>query len=578
MDDDDIVIIDDIGEILTEDIPPAPFIQQGPHKPKQRLNDSVTLFSGDCLETMRQFADNCMDAVVTDPPYELGFMGKKWDKNGISFQVDLWAEVFRILKPGGHIAVFGGDKTMHRMISAIEDAGFEIRRQLAWVYGQGFPKSRNISSDLKKSLPSHVLCACGLSDQGTTPDSQSDCQGDRDSCGESLHPEIVADPGVAPSLIDVHECTHGDQLVGALVAGQERTRFEHTGPPSNGDCSHLQEPLSEGCRSGGSTPSDTQVSKSHDESTVVRKRASDKSDTLSSGYDLALALSSGHPFLSKCRCGKIKVQEGIGTDLKPALELICLARKPLSEKTVAANVLMWGTGALNIEKCRVEARDGVPKFTHRREDSVNCYGDGKNGSNRTGEIDTTTGRWPTNLIHDGSPEVIEVFPESSTTGKRVDPTKGYNRVGNGIGPANDHNGSEYTDSGSAARFYPTCQFTDEDFETEIPIKQWLLYCAKATKKDRNGSKHPTIKPIKLMQWLCRLITPPGGCLLDPFAGSGTTGTAAVREGFQTILCENDPEYQDDICRRFSEIPIDDGDGFIMVNTDIILDETAGEGS
>ena len=335
MDDDGFVIIDDIGNITQIETVP---LTLPPSQPKQRLHELVTLYSDDCLEVMRQIADNCIDSIITDPPYDLGFMGKDWDKSGIAFQVSLWTEVLRILKPGGHILVMGGTRTYHRMVCAIEDAGFEIRDTLMWLYGQGMPKSHN--------------------------------------------------------------------------------------------------------------------------------------------------------------------------GLKPAHEPICLARKQLSEKTVAENVLVWGTGALNIDGCRVLV------------------------DKATGELDTTQGRWPANVAHDGSDEVVEIFPESRD-GIAVQRNGGGQKIGgNGI-----YGGSKgltrpdqgYGGSGSAARF---------------------LYCAKASKADRAGSKHPTVKPIKLMQWLCRLITPPNGCVLDPFAGSGTTGAAAVNEGFQIILCESDAEYQDDIRRRF----------------------------
>jgi len=306
--------------------------------------EKVSVRLGDCLEVLATLPENSVDSVVTDPPYELGFMGKSWDASGVAFSPDTWRQVMRVLKPGGHMVAFGAPKNYHRLACAIEDAGFEIRDSLMWVFGTGFPKSMNVSKAIDKSAD------------------------------------------------------------------------------------------------------------------------------------------------------EAKQWAGWGTALKPAYEPIVLARKPLSEKTVAANVLRWGTGAVNVDACRIAAPDGVPKFNHRGEPSQNCYGDGRNGSNRTGEIDASTGRWPANLCHDGSEEVLELFPKD------------------------------------AGRFF---------------------YSAKANKSDRAGSKHPTVKPVALMQWLVRMVTPPGGTVLDPFAGSGTTGQAAINESFPAILIEREQEYHDDIIRRLT---------------------------
>jgi site-specific DNA-methyltransferase (adenine-specific) len=267
--------------------------------------------------------DCSVDAIVTDPPYGLSFMGKKWDYDVPS--VDVWAECLRALKPGGHLLAFAGTRTQHRMAVRIEDAGFEIRDMIAWVYGSGFPKSLNLKDEW----------------------------------------------------------------------------------------------------------------------------------------------------------------QGWGTALKPALEPITVARKPLVG-TVAENVLQHGTGAINVDGGRVEG-----------------------------------GRWPANFIHDGSEEVVGLFPQSNggafpkksniPTGKHYD--GGWGAVDN----------KERTEmgSGSAARFF---------------------YCAKASKADRGENHHPTVKPTDLMRYLCRLVTPPNGIVLDPYNGSGSTGCAAVLEGFQYIGIEREAEY------------------------------------
>ena len=379
------------------------------------------LMQGDCLEVLKKLPDNSIDAVVTDPPYELGFMGKGWDATGIANNPALWSEVLRVLKPGGHCVAFGGDRTYHRMACAIEDAGFEVRRMIGWVYGQGFPKSMNVSKAIDKAAGARGNSGSGFNAAG---------EGGRSNGGDNLrsdHPEYVKPQGITDAA---------------------------------------------------------------------------------------------------------RQWEGWGTDVKPALEPICLARKPLSEKTVAANVLRWGTGAINVDGCRVEGGER-PHIERRNDKSLDgdVYGSGINGSRNLGTF--SRGRWPANLAHDGSQEVLDLFPETKSgnllTHHKLAESANVSMSGKNYArsPSHDMGGDE----GSAARFF---------------------YCAKASKADRAGSKHPTVKPIKLMQWLCRLITPPGGVVLDPFAGSGTTGAAAILEGFSPILIEREAEYIADIRLRLQK--------------------------
>lgn len=263
--------------------------------------------------------------------------------------------------------------------------------------------------------------------------------------------------------------------------------------------------------------------------------------------------------------------QGWGTALKPAHEPIIVARKPL-EGTVAQNVLKWGTGAINVDGCRVEATDGVPKFTHRSEPAANAYGDGRNGSNRTGTIDTVTGRWPANLVHDGSEEVLRLFPNAGGGfGKR-----GQRTVGEGWatrkGDANSWRGTDetvgYGDTGSAARFFYCAKASKQDrdeglegFELrKVSTMNEYVHPSEGRTADKNGgpkaNHHPTVKPTSLMRWLVRLVTPPGGVVLDPFAGSGSTGKAAMLEGFDFIGMELDPEYLE-IARARIEFAIAD---------------------
>ena len=292
----------------------------------------VELLHGDCLERLKELPDCSVDACVTDPPYGLSFMGKAWDYDVP--QVDVWREVLRVLKPGGHLLAFAGTRTQHRMAVQIEDAGFEIRDMIAWVYATGFPKSRNLDG----------------------------------------------------------------------------------------------------------------------------------------------------------------AWQGWGTALKPALEPITVARRPLMG-TVAANVLEHGTGAINVDGCRVGSEGGCrTQEAYQGGDSLHCYGKGLNDQ-RSPAV-AGLGRWPANLIHDGSDEPCALL-------------------------------------GDAARFF---------------------YCAKASKADRgDGNNHPTVKPTELMRYLCRLVTPPGGVVLDPFMGSGSTGKAAALEGFRFIGIEREAEYLE-IARQRIEVP------------------------
>jgi DNA modification methylase len=420
------------------------------------------LRNGDCVEIMRSLPANSVDSIVTDPPYELGFMGKSWDSTGIAYSVRMWDEALRVLKPGGHLLAFSGSRTYHRMACAIEDAGFEIRDQIMWVYGSGFPKSMDVSKAIDKQ------------------------------------------------------------------AGVEREKVRI-------DASEVRNPKSTG---GG-----------RDGTEGATRPWIEKA--LEIGYH---EKDSDVPTTDKA-----KQWAGWGTALKPAHEPIVMARKPLIG-TVAANVIIHGTGALNIDGSRVGSE--VLPAQSRGFSKIGTFEDAD--GNVTEE---RTGRWPANFIHDGSDEVVELFPNTKgvvrqPTGKTIlNPDMGWNN-----NSMSDITVRGFADSGSAARFF---------------------YCAKASKKDRNaglddfagketGAKgnglartcaicgastlqgcecadrtyvnptranhHPTVKPTDLMRYLVKLVTPPNGTVLDPFTGSGSTGKAAMLEGFNFIGCELDPDY------------------------------------
>jgi DNA modification methylase len=413
------------------------------------LNGKIELHCGDCLAVLPMLAENSVDSCVTDSPYHLtsgnmaldrssfrtdgkgnpnngsptnwtgrktGFMGKSWDGGDIAFRPEVWREVYRVLKPGAHLLAFGGTRTYHRMACAIEDAGFEIRDTIMWVYGSGFPKSHDVS----KSLDG--------------------------------------------------------------VLGKQAKGFKYKGGdlPTNG---------------GSEFRSDHPNYRPYEPATPAARQ-----------------------------------WEGWGTALKPACEPIVLARKPLSERTVAANVLRWGTGAINVDGCRVATEETITATRNYLGGAIEPGGMEKEGERiHTRYEQNSNGRWPANVIHDGSEEVVAGFPESDGQNGVVDgQTSERNIYNNGVGPRPRF--EPRGDSGSAARFF---------------------YTSKADSDDRLGSKHPTVKPLDLMQYLVRLVTPPQGRVLDPFAGTGTTGEAAWREGMRAVLIEREAEYQADIRRRMA---------------------------
>ena len=357
---------------------------------------------GDCRASMATLPDASVDAVVCDPPYELGFMGKAWDASGIAYDVEVWRQALRVLKPGGHLLAFSGSRTYHRMACAIEDAGFDIRDQIMWVYGSGFPKSLDVSKAIDK--------AAGA---------------EREVVGAYIHPD-----------------------------GRVRDWSAH--------------------------------------------------DQDAQGY----GKWNGTPrSLTSAATDAARQWSGWGTALKPAHEPICMARKPLIG-TVAANVLAHGTGAINVDGCRVGTTDALVRPPIERTDN-SVLGVGLGVGTQTEPL----GRWPANFIHDGS--------EEATAGL-----------------------------GEAARFFYTPKAGREDREegcdehelvrrTDVRESEHHTPNLRTTER-RNH--HPTVKPTDLMRYLCRLVTPPGGTVLDPFTGSGSTGRGAVLEGFDFVGCELSPEY------------------------------------
>lgn len=389
----------------------------------------INLMHGDCLEVLRTLPDNSVDAVVTDPPYGLSFMGKRWDYDVPATEV--WAECLRVLKPGGHLLAFAGTRTQHRMAVRIEDAGFEIRDMIAWVYGSGFPKSRDISKDMDR--------IAGAA---------------REVVGQ------ISATGMARTNVD--------------QGAQNRSTYTFD---------KLGDPVTEAARQW----------------------------------------------------------QGWGTSLKPALEPITVARKPLSEGTVAANVLAHGTGAINVDGCRVgcEARPVMVR-TETVVSATSMSGQ-STGATSSGEL-TTSGRWPANLIHDGSEEVVGLFPlaNDNSAARFFYCAKASKR--------DRDEGLERFEAKPANNAYGDGLNTATKIRTEDQAKGGVS-------RELRRNIHPTVKPTDLMRYLCRLVTPPGGTVLDPFMGSGSTGKAARLEGFQFIGIEREAEYLEIARARINAVQV-----------------------
>ena len=408
------------------------------------------IYLGNNLDVLKTFDDNSIDSVVTDPPYGINFMNKKWDYDIPS--VELWREVIRVLKPGGHILCACGTRTQHRMAVNIEEAGFEIRDIVAWIYGSGFPKSVNISKNIDRKL------------------------------------------GVESTII-------GKGISGTT---ERKTMFKAKELGKNGADSPF------GGEYNITTPSTPQA----------------------------------------------KQYEGWGTALKPAMELWTLARKPFNT-TVADNVLKYGTGGINIDGCRVGTEEG--ELTPRNNK------DGQNGVfNASGGYvePNQNGRFPANLIHDGSAEVVEGFPSEAGGGLRNSSNNKKTEYTNTYTP-NEAQYSElntYGDSGSASRFFYCAKSSQSErnmglygFEEEYTAS--AEFRPNHMEKAKNGESgnpfgrwqpkrniHPTVKPLELMRYLVRLITPKDGLCLDPYVGSGTTAIAAKQEKMRYIGIELDEKY------------------------------------
>jgi DNA modification methylase len=434
------------------------------------------IINGNNIEELKKFDDNYFDSIVTDPPYEIGFMGKSWDASGIANNPEMWSECLRVLKPGGYLLSFSATRTYHRMAVAIEDSGFEIRDMIEWVYGSGFPKSLNIAKMIDKrggkSVSWFGKWLRGWREKENIPQKEV----------SKLFPSKTGG------------------LTGC-VANWELGLNMPTNEQFNLICKTFNLPF-----------------ESLEE--AEREVLGFHPTIQGSGSVFNVPFENGRPLLTK---GTSEF-EGKGTALKPAHEPICMARKPLAEKTVAENVLKYGTGGINIDESRVEN-------TTDKVGSNGAFGfKEENGWNKNNLPDSVSGeqviqgRFPANLIHDNSEEVRECFPDVKTGSikphQQNSEQESFGMKGKFI------TGSHTGDSGNASRFFKS-----------------IIYQAKASKSERGvGNIHPTVKPVALMEYLIKMVTPTNGIVLDPFMGSGSTGVACVLNDFEFVGIDLDKDY------------------------------------
>ncbi len=618
------------------------------------------------LSWLKEQPDNTIDSIVTDPPYLIDFMGKKWDSpDSVAGKADFWKEALRVLKPGGHISVFSHSRTYHRVASAIEDAGFEIRDQIMWIYASGFPKSHSVNKAYgKKSYKNtehrvrQVLQTYLQETEHITDEQREILLSQLQKQGLSLPGHSTSDVWSGQSclegwedsetLCEIQECLCS---LSRAFDGDGTKGWLHSGAPYGDGSLHWQTTDQEG---GGAShrPQSTEQLYSQLDAIFNEWRAQEVGveQSIQSTYD------------------------GIGTALKPSHEPICLARKPLSEKTVVDNVIKWGTGGINIDDCRVEGiTDKEKNWTPQRQQSKPNIDFGAGGlQGKEVSMFNPEGRFPANTIHDGSDEVLDLFPKQAGGGTTNSRTNVDSYVASGPQRTIDLGTTRgFNDSGSAARFFYCAKVSkkernvgldkhniitliwkstegedqkvtlqadtevshakvtegcsaesrrdlewniesfgnditeryQKDFSSIISTKtnsttisatfNWLTHLLTndlmvdanfekmaginpalnvekqstltiTTNPKKDGSKesarvvlpngqleisinaktstHPTVKPVALMAYLIKLITPKGGTVLDLFNGSGSTGMAAKQEGFNYIGIEMDPEY------------------------------------
>lgn len=517
-------------------------------------DETTTLHLGDCRDILRSVPDGSVDAVVTDPPYSLAFMGMDFDsfRTRMAFQewCEEWGrECLRVLKPGGHLVAFGAPRTYHRLACGLEDAGFEVRDSLHWFFGTGYPKGQDIAKSIDKRrddrgrvLQVTAWLARARDAAGWTNRMLNDAFGHKgDRCSH------WTTQGVAASVPSLAQWARLRELLG-FDDGEIRPLVEEL----NGRKGELGEDWARREVTGQGTrvrrPSDVQVA----------------------------ALSEGAYDVTAPAAEEAQRWDGWNTSLKPGHEPVVLARKSTGFHSTVANVLMHGTGALNIGACRVQGaprraiENGIPLNPDVQYSGAVLEGTGRGtlGTSRaTGTTDL--GRWPPDVLltHSAGCDdyacaedcpVAALDAQSGTLTSGANPERRssdkFRTTYGDFAGQRECSPARGADSGGASRFFPVTRW---DLERDVPF----LYAAKASARERpqldDGTVHVTVKPVAVMKWLVKLVTPPGGLVLDLFAGTGTTGEACVIEGFPCLLIERDPKFAELARKRLSR-PIQPG--------------------
>ena len=596
------------------------------------------LLQGDCLIRLKELKDNSIDAIITDPPYELGFMGKKWDNSGIAYNVEMWKECLRVLKPGGYLLSFGGTRTYHRMACAIEDAGFEIRNMLEWIFASGFPKSQNIGKMYDKKMGNEREWI-SESPFKASEEAELATQG-KSQTGRTTHPDITKGTspyeGLGTALKPAHEsiCVgykplesstdlmyNLDIIIKKIILCLSKSfvkiaenssvlsQAERKEVVNIAQCIaeknintlddllevmdmlplELMESLNlsivllwlnilaEIWRLQNTSTIETELNlitelkilKSMEWENIFQSitHVNDKtSDGLNKNvYNVESIFNVVSLKLKDILthfAGELAIYSEKIKDLPPKHEPICMARKPLSEKTVVDNVIKYGTGGINIDESRVGI-DGGETHTGGFRGNNGIYGTSKEVKTDK----TPQGRFPANLIHDNSEEVRECFPETKS-GNLIPGHKRGDGTGNSLmGGGGIIEGTYGGDSGNASRFFKSIVYIPKASKSERNMGcdelEEKSYASKALHTPKEGSiakygleeakkklaenstnknNHPTVKPIALMEYLIKMVTPKGGIVLDPFMGSGTTGIACRKLNYGFIGIELEPDY------------------------------------
>lgn len=548
---------------------------------------SARVEHGDCREVIRSLPDASVHACVTDPPYSLvsiqkrfskpgsaeaqygrdgaykrasaGFMGKQWDTGETAFDPAFWAEVYRVLKPGAHLIAFGGTRTYHRLACAIEDAGFEIRDQIGWLYGSGFPKSHDVSKGIDKAAGAEREVVGIHYRHGGGDEVSGSMSG---PLGTSSELPLTAPATAAAarqwqgwgtalkpaweSIVLARKPLEGTVAANVVKYGTGGLNIDacRIVPHGEGRGSVGREAPTERDRQHavlGVRPAHGQVEKQSAQGEMaddMRRSLPISGDERSGKSELAGRCMDGQEDGLSAREHGLPIGQRQGAATNASAEGLCGAQAshgeavgPSSPTGGACPSSEWGQRRQSARESDEHGLGGTLPRASRNGAPPVGNGPSEPAANHHASA-KVTGRWPANICHDGSEEVLAAFPDVGvSTGGQASRASGYGEFGGGSRQTEKRDPG-FGDSGSAARFF---------------------YTAKADADDRLGSKHPTVKPVDLMAYLCRLVTPPGGTVLDPFAGSGTTGMACLREGFDCILIEREAEYIADIHRRLDHV-------------------------